>query len=125
MLVEAGGTAIPGGYAATRIAVHDTGIGIPPEHITWIFELFNQMKNGPERAREGIGVGLALARKLVELHGGTIEAKSEGLGKGSEFIVRLPLELPKNCGTKSSRRSPAQGHPPNKMDGFRMLRRSK
>ncbi len=83
------------------LCIRDTGIGIPPEHITWIFELFNQMKNGPERAREGIGVGLALARKLVELHGGTIEAKSEGLGKGSEFIVRLPLELPRNCGTKS------------------------
>lgn len=75
------------------VTVRDTGIGIPPEQLTWIFELFAQIKNGPERVREGIGVGLALARKLVELHGGAMEAKSEGIGKGSAFIVRLPLAV--------------------------------
>lgn len=73
------------------ISVRDTGIGIPSEQLAWIFELFNQMKNGSERAREGIGVGLALARKLIELHGGCIEARSEGPGKGSVFVVRIPL----------------------------------
>ncbi len=73
------------------ISIRDTGIGIPKERLLWIFDLFNRMKHGPERARDGIGVGLALARKIVDLHGGRIEAKSEGQGRGSEFIVRLPL----------------------------------
>ncbi len=80
------------------VSVRDTGIGVRAEQIKWIFGLFNQMKNGPERTKEGIGVGLALARKLAELHGGTIEAKSAGLGKGSEFIVTLPLAAPQDCG---------------------------
>lgn len=73
------------------IAVRDTGIGIPKERLAWIFELFNRMTHGPERAREGVGIGLALARKIAELHGGSIEARSAGPGKGSEFTVRLPL----------------------------------
>lgn len=73
------------------VSIRDTGVGIPKERLAWIFELFNRMTHGPERVRDGIGVGLALARKIVELHGGHIEARSEGAGKGSEFIVRLPL----------------------------------
>lgn len=76
------------------VSIRDSGVGIPKERLSWIFELFNQMKHGPERAREGIGVGLALARQITELHGGRIEAKSEGLGKGSEFLVHLPLIAP-------------------------------
>lgn len=73
------------------VSILDSGIGIPQERLSWIFELFNQMKHGPERSREGIGVGLALARTIVELHEGSIEARSGGAGRGAEFIVRLPL----------------------------------
>jgi PAS domain S-box-containing protein len=91
---ESGGTvdvivARDAGEAVVTVA--DSGIGIPPAELSSIFELFHQMKHGSERRREGIGVGLALARKLVDLHGGRIEAQSEGLGKGSAFVVRLPL----------------------------------
>lgn len=85
------------------VRVRDTGIGVRPEQIKWIFGLFNQMKNGSDRAQEGIGIGLALARKLIELHDGTIEAKSEGLGRGSEFMVRLPLANPETAAGKTSK----------------------
>ncbi len=74
------------------VRVRDNGFGIPPERVGKLFRMFSQI---PEhRARTGgggLGIGLALSRHLVELHRGTIGAKSEGLGKGSEFIVRLPL----------------------------------
>lgn len=73
------------------VTVRDNGVGIPRNQLLWIFELFNQMKHGPERDGSGIGVGLALSRRIVELHEGRIEARSEGVGKGSEFIVHLPL----------------------------------
>jgi signal transduction histidine kinase len=74
------------------VSVRDTGIGIPPERLSWIFEPFNQMKHGPERRNNGIGIGLALAQKIAELHEGHIDARSDGLGKGSEFVLHLPLE---------------------------------
>ena len=70
--------------------VADEGIGISPDQISRIFEMFAQVDQSLERGQGGLGVGLSLAKKLVELHGGQIEAKSEGLGKGSEFVVRLP-----------------------------------
>ena len=73
------------------VRVSDTGIGIPLGMLAKIFERFVQVDGLAERARGGLGIGLALARQLVELHGGTITAHSEGLGRGSEFIVRLPL----------------------------------
>ena len=72
------------------ISVRDTGIGIPLEASTRIFEMFSQVKVGKDRSEGGLGIGLALARGLIELHGGTIEARSAGSGHGSEFIVRLP-----------------------------------
>jgi two-component system CheB/CheR fusion protein len=72
------------------IRVKDTGMGIPPEMLPRIFELFTQATRALDRAQGGLGIGLTLARKLVELHGGTIEARSEGPNQGSEFIVRLP-----------------------------------
>jgi signal transduction histidine kinase len=78
------------------IRVRDNGVGIPQERIGVIFELFAQAENTIGRAQGGMGVGLALVRNLIELHGGTVEAKSDGVGRGSEFIARLPLtdELP-------------------------------
>jgi PAS domain S-box-containing protein len=73
------------------VRIHDTGVGIPPGQLAEIFELFTQGHPDNVESRAGMGIGLALARELVELHGGTIQARSEGIGKGSEFIVRLPL----------------------------------
>jgi PAS domain S-box-containing protein len=73
------------------VRVQDSGIGIPNDRLAQIFELFTQAHPENAESRAGMGIGLALARELVELHGGTIQAHSEGAGKGSEFIVRLPL----------------------------------
>jgi PAS domain S-box-containing protein len=73
------------------LRVRDTGIGIAAEMLDRAFVLFTQADQGLARSRGGLGIGLNLARNLVTLHGGTIEARSEGVGKGSEFIVRLPL----------------------------------
>ncbi len=71
--------------------VRDEGMGIRPELLLHVFDLFVQEDRSLERSQGGLGIGLTVARKLVELHGGTIAARSEGLGKGSEFIVRLPV----------------------------------
>ncbi|HJT17426.1 MAG TPA: ATP-binding protein [Thermoanaerobaculia bacterium] len=78
-----------GDSAAIRIA--DDGVGIAPERIGIIFELFAQAENAIGRAQGGMGIGLALVRNLVELHGGSVSARSDGLGRGSEFVVKLPL----------------------------------
>jgi signal transduction histidine kinase/ActR/RegA family two-component response regulator len=73
------------------IRVVDDGVGIAPDGIGSIFELFAQAENAIGRAQGGMGIGLALVRNLAELHDGTVTAKSDGVGKGSEFVVRLPL----------------------------------
>ncbi|MFO0809323.1 MAG: PAS domain S-box protein [Gemmataceae bacterium] len=73
------------------ISVKDTGQGIPPDMIPRIFDLFMQVDRGPHRTRDGLGIGLTLVKSLVEMHGGSVVAHSEGLGRGSEFVVRLPL----------------------------------
>ncbi len=73
------------------IAVRDTGVGIPREMLPNIFEMFAQADCSLERAQGGLGIGLSLVRGLVRLHGGTVTARSEGPGRGSEFTVRLPL----------------------------------
>ncbi len=73
-----------------QVAVRDTGIGIRPEMLACIFEKFTQADH-TERSRSGLGIGLSLVRALVELHGGTVHAHSDGLGQGSEFKVRLPI----------------------------------
>jgi two-component system, chemotaxis family, CheB/CheR fusion protein len=80
----------PDARPTVTVRVRDDGVGIDPEILPRIFELFVQADRGTERARSGIGLGLTLAKRLVELHGGTIEAKSAGNGLGSEFVVRLP-----------------------------------
>ena len=72
------------------IRVRDNGIGIPPEKLAQVWELFVQVDESPERVRKGLGIGLALVKDLVRRHGGTVEAHSEGLGKGSAFTIRLP-----------------------------------
>jgi PAS domain S-box-containing protein len=70
--------------------VRDSGIGIPRDKLTAIFDMFSQLAPGDDRAQTGLGIGLTLAKRLVEKHGGTIEASSPGPGQGSEFIVSLP-----------------------------------
>ena len=77
--------------AVLRVA--DTGAGVAPELLERLFEPFMQADATLARSRGGLGLGLALAKELVELHGGSIEARSPGLGQGSEFTVRLPLDL--------------------------------
>jgi signal transduction histidine kinase/CheY-like chemotaxis protein len=72
------------------IAVRDNGIGISPEMLPKVFELFTQARNGRDRARGGLGVGLALVDSLVRMHGGKVELTSEGLGKGTQVTVRIP-----------------------------------
>jgi signal transduction histidine kinase len=74
------------------VRVRDNGIGIPPEMVGKIFEMFTQADRNPSQQYGGLGIGLSLVRGLVEAHGGTVEASSEGKGKGSEIVVRLPAQ---------------------------------
>jgi signal transduction histidine kinase len=77
------------------IRVRDNGMGIPPETLPHVFRMFMQARRSVERSQGGLGIGLPLVRRLVEMHGGSVSAFSEGPGKGSEFTVRLPvLALP-------------------------------
>ena len=85
-------TAEQDGHAVVRVA--DTGIGIAAEDVPRIFQIFGQAKSAIDRAQGGQGIGLALAKGLIEMHGGSIEAHSDGVGKGSVFVMRIPL---KNC----------------------------
>jgi PAS domain S-box-containing protein len=73
------------------VSVTDTGVGIPPQLLPKVFDMFTQLDHSLDRARGGLGIGLALARRLIEMHGGTIEARSEGTGRGSAFTIRLPV----------------------------------
>jgi len=77
--------------AQVVIRVKDTGVGIAAEHLAGIFEMFTQVESSLERSRSGLGIGLTLVKTLVEMHGGTVEAHSDGPGRGSEFVVRLPV----------------------------------
>ncbi len=100
LLVNASKFTPPGGWirigtaregAMASFTVRDSGVGIEQQHLGSIFEMFSQEEPALERATGGLGIGLALVRGLVELHGGTVSAFSAGKGKGSEFAVRLPL----------------------------------
>jgi CheY-like chemotaxis protein/nitrogen-specific signal transduction histidine kinase len=77
--------------AWATVRVLDNGAGIPPDRLEAVFELFTQANPSLARTEGGLGIGLTLVRHLVELHGGEVQARSAGLGKGAEFIVRLPL----------------------------------
>lgn len=115
----------PGGHLSLRarvereyvtIEVLDDGIGIPPERIDEIFLMFNQVDAVIERSQGGLGIGLALVRKLVEMHGGTVSAQSDGSGRGSTFRVRLPVARPAGAVSSvpapplATPRRPALGH---------------
>lgn len=73
------------------VTVRDTGIGIPPEKLESVFEMFSQVETALSRSRGGLGIGLSLTQRLVQMHGGSVKAYSDGLGSGSRFQVTLPL----------------------------------
>jgi CheY-like chemotaxis protein len=77
--------------AEVEIRIRDNGIGIAPELLPVIFNLFTQLDRTSGRPQSGLGIGLALVKRLVEMHGGSVTAHSDGLGRGSEFTIRLPL----------------------------------
>ncbi len=90
----------PGGQIELRVVreggsvlvcVRDSGIGIAPQRLESVFQMFSQEESALSRSRGGLGIGLALARRLIQMHGGNLTANSEGKGKGSEFVARLPL----------------------------------
>jgi len=83
------------GFVTTT--VRDNGRGIEPELKERIFDMFVRGKHGKSDTGSGLGVGLALSQKIVELHGGSVDVTSEGAGKGSEFIVRLPVAQPQHA----------------------------
>ena len=75
------------------VTVRDNGVGIPAEMLPRVFDMFTQVDRSLERSRGGLGIGLSLVKTLVGLHGGSVEARSEGQGQGSEFVLRLPAVL--------------------------------
>jgi signal transduction histidine kinase/ActR/RegA family two-component response regulator len=85
------------------VAVRDNGVGIAPETLPYIFDLFTQAERTPDRSQGGLGIGLALVKSLVALHGGTVHAHSDGLGQGSEFSISLP------CTTRPAAQAPDAG----------------
>jgi PAS domain S-box-containing protein len=88
------------------LSVRDSGLGMEPGEVARMFEPFVQADHGLARTKGGLGLGLALVKGLVELHGGSVQARSEGIGRGAEFIVRLPLA---RGGEPSRERAPAPG----------------
>jgi CheY-like chemotaxis protein/two-component sensor histidine kinase len=106
---------VEGGWLTVQVT--DNGIGIAPETLSRVFEMFAQVDQSIERKQAGLGVGLTLARRLIELHEGTLEVRSPGLGKGSTFAVRLPLTA-----RTVERRSTGNGAtPPEGAEPFRIL----
>ena len=81
--------------AEVVVKVKDTGMGIRPDKLDSIFGMFAQVERTLERSQGGLGIGLTLAKRLVEMHGGSVKAFSEGAGRGSEFVVRLPILIDK------------------------------
>ncbi|MES2481080.1 MAG: hybrid sensor histidine kinase/response regulator [Pseudomonadota bacterium] len=80
------------------LSVRDQGVGIPTDRLESIFQLFSQVETALSRSRGGLGIGLSLTQRLVEMHGGSVRAYSDGPGHGSEFIVRIPLMQPAQSG---------------------------
>ena len=74
------------------VSIHDTGIGIPRDMLSRVFDMFTQIDNSLRRSQDGLGIGLSLVRTIVSMHGGNVEARSDGVGRGSEFLV--PCQSP-------------------------------
>jgi len=92
-----------------EISVRDSGLGIPPDMLSRVFEMFTQVPHSPERSQGGLGIGLTLVKRLVELHGGTVLARSDGPGKGSEFVVRLPQHAAEPAAAAAAAPAPPAG----------------
>jgi PAS domain S-box-containing protein len=101
-------TVEPGAEAEAIIRVRDTGRGIDPAVIGEVFDLFYQADCTLDRSEGGLGIGLSLVRSLVSMHGGTIEARSEGRGRGSEFVVRLPCLIERAVAAEEGRAEEAR-----------------
>src|SRR5688572_16443784 len=101
-----------------RISVKDNGIGLSPAALADIFTMFSQVHDSHARTEGGLGIGLALVKGLVDLHGGTIEVFSDGPGRGSEFVVALPCRV---SDTAYPRESALGGHPPSTLLGRKIL----
>jgi PAS domain S-box-containing protein len=99
------------------LRIRDTGIGIAPDMLPHVFELFVQADHAASRSQGGLGIGLTLVKNLVEMHEGSVEAYSEGLGKGSEFVVRLPLIAP----VQSANNIKEEGLEPVTVSGHRLM----
>jgi len=100
------------------LSVKDDGIGIPPDMRERVFEMFTQIESPGQRKQEGLGIGLALVRRLVAMHDGDIEARSAGSGCGSEFVVRLPIaaaDRPSDDGAGAGAQSSARGPRPERI----------
>lgn len=108
------------GGPVVDISVRDTGVGISSDNLLNVFEMFSQVDRQSGRAHHGLGIGLALARNLVQLHGGTIVAQSAGLGRGSEFIVRLPYD-PHDAALMRPDATDAHDASPRPLDHFHVL----
>ena len=101
------------------LRIQDNGIGIAPDMLPHIFELFVQVDQAAARSQGGLGIGLTLVKNLVEMHGGIVEAHSAGLGTGSEFVVRLPISS--QTPQEDSTAGPEQATRPPLSSGFRLL----
>src|SRR5882757_9845069 len=95
---------------AVEIRVRDTGIGIPSALLPMIFDMFTQLRSDPGRSQSGLGIGLALVRKLLAMHGGTVTASSDGDGLGSEFLITLPVISNERARVSATADSRDNGH---------------
>ncbi|MGV3570297.1 MAG: response regulator [Ramlibacter sp.] len=116
---------LPGGTIWLRVqregdeavlSVRDTGIGLAPEALSKVFEMFAQVSGGEGRPQGGLGIGLSLVQSLVVLHGGSISAASPGPGQGSTFTVRLPLAQPAQAGGGAAAAAAASARAPGQLD---------
>ncbi|MDI1445177.1 ATP-binding protein [Polyangium sp. 6x1] len=108
--------------AQVELCVHDDGVGIAPHMLDRVWHIFEQAERTLDRSQGGLGIGLSIVRRLVEMHGGTVEARSPGLGRGSTFLVRLPLAPAEPARALVEPASPMRSLPTNHHRAGRRLR---